>query len=212
MKKKLRALTLMIFIGGSVLFAQEKNASNMIENRVAHMAKELKLSPEQRDEVYAIHMKYADRMMALRHSDNEKASKKEKRMALKKDIKRDLKKVLSPQQMKQAEAHMDRHGIKADKRFSGKRKHMQHMAKELDLSDSQRKEMRAIHKRQMEGMRAIKVMDISKTEKKTRRENLKKEMRKSYEKVLNKQQLKKFRAMRKLEHKKGDKNWAEPAR
>lgn len=212
MKKKLRAFALVLFIGGSALFAQEKNAQNMVDKKVDRMAKELSLTQEQRDEVYAIHMKYADRMMEMHDSEADKASKRESRQALKKEIDNDLKEVLTAEQMEKVQAFRKNRKDTAHKSFDGKGRHMEHMAKELDLSDTQRREMKAIHKEQMRKMRAIRVLNVSDEEKKERRKVLKQEMHKSYEKVLTKEQLKKFKAMRKVERKKEDKSWAEPAR
>lgn len=212
MKKKFKALVLTVFIGGAVLFAQNRDAQQMINKKVDHMAKELNLTQEQRDEVYAIHMKYADRMEATRASKEGRAAKQEDRLALRKAINKDLSQVLTADQMKQVESFRKNKRAHAHKKFDGKGKHMEHMTKALDLTEEQQKALRKVHKRHMEKVKAVRVMDISDADKKARKKELKAEMRKSYKNILTKEQFKKFKAMRKVEHRNDAKNWAEPAK
>ena len=125
---------------------------------------------------------------------------------------KDLRTVLTADQMEKMEVLRKERGARSHKKFDGRGKHMEHMAKSLDLTDAQQKELKTVHKRHMKKMKAIRAMDISDADKKARKKELKAEMQKSYKNILTEAQFKKFRAMRKMEHKRSSKNWAEPAK
>lgn len=95
-----------------------------------------------------------------------------------------------------AQGRMEHDGEKGD-RFE---KHLERMTEELELSDNQVKEIKAIHEKQQEKAEAVKNEKLTADERKDKMKVLHDEMRKEVEAVLSEEQKEKMKEQMKERH------------
>lgn len=182
---------------------QLEHMENRLDKRMEHLTKELTLSSEQAIQVRGIlsAAQTARHDIRDRYKDDRKAAKPELQ-AVKAQSKEDLKRVLTSDQYSKLESlHAEKrarkggrhHGEKGDRAA----KHMERLDRELDLSDAQVTQIKALHAERHLRAKAIIKEAGSREAAKPQLRELRKQSREDVRALLDASQQQKFDAMKK---------------
>ena len=164
-----------------------------LRERMQETARELDLTPEQREKLTSIVRERLEKLREL-HQDNSLSpqQKREKFQAAREEIAAEVKKVLTPEQFEKWEA---RRGQPAREVAQRPLARLEGAIKELNLTEEQKEKLRPIYREQMEKLRELRQdTSLSPQQKRERFQAAREELTAEVKKVLTPEQLGKWTA------------------
>jgi Spy/CpxP family protein refolding chaperone len=161
-----------------------------LRERMQETAKELNLTPEQKEKLQAIIRSQTEKLRSLRQDTSLSAEeKRSKFQAIRDEITAEVKKVLTPEQFEKWKSHQ---GLSAD---SAKRPmaRIQEAIQDLNLSDTQKEQLRPLYEEQMEKLRDLyQDNSLSMTEKLDKLKSMHKDAAPKLKKIMTPEQYAKW--------------------
>jgi len=160
-----------------------------LDKRVAKLTKKLKLSPQQVPKIREALADGQTQVFGIRKADiQDRNAKRAQIKGIRKATHKSVASYLSKDQ-KAKFAKMTKHH-RGKKRF-------RKMARKLNLTTSQRQQMKAIHRAKRKEMKALRASGASKDELKAKRKTLRHSAMKEFARILTPEQLKTFKRLKK---------------